>query len=435
MQISIDMLIIGAVHMLLLIGGVYMSAFLKLHYSARISIIDVFLLAIQVLDLIALPPCIIGQDSILPEIFRGHGSWLALQYTFAFIVLLRLLWLLRKARSLRANLLLPRSVRESIDYLPGGICFSTPDGRPVLSNYIINDVVYRLTGHTVLNAQLTWQELQKLDLAKGLPKLDNLRTGSDNENGVRDECLYFSLPDGSIWRFWKEDLTDREPHYTQLEAMDITKLYKYSNELYESNVRLTEQQRRWKDLLENIVEINHEKEILSAKMRIHDDLGRSILITKQHLSNQTLSDNLPYLTETWDSAIRRLTDFAHTDADSDISPEVELTKVAEMIGCSIVFNGPRPIGRKASLLLYAAVREALTNAVIHAKADRLNVDITPADMGYQVKISDNGAPAISSVKEGSGLSNLRRRLEQEGATLQVKCGGGVVLEIDLPSEI
>ena len=36
--------------------------------------------------------------------------------------------------------------------------------------------------------------------------------------------------------------------------------------------------------------------------------------------------------------------------------------------------------------------------------------------------------------EGSGLSNLRMRLEQEGASLHVKCEDGVVLIVELPAE-
>ena len=38
-------------------------------------------------------------------------------------------------------------------------------------------------------------------------------------------------------------------------------------------------------------------------------------------------------------------------------------QVAELIGCKVVFLGEQPKSRKALQLLYAAIREALTNAV------------------------------------------------------------------------
>jgi len=249
-----------------------------------------------------------------------------------------------------------------------------------------------------------------------------------------DDPIYFSFPDGSIWRFRKEELNDRLPFYTQLEATEITDLYRYSEDLYNTRSKLAEQYDRQRNILDNIVEINHEKEILSAKMRIHDDMGKSILTTKQHIFNDTLPGNIPYLTEIWNNTVRNMTDFSQLFSDAEISPEIELLKVADMIGCRVIFHGERPVGRKTELLFYAMVREALTNAVRHAGADQLDVTISPADRGYNITISDNGSAPAAIVTEGSGLGNLRRKLEQEGADLQITSSGGVVLTANLPAE-
>jgi signal transduction histidine kinase len=129
-----------------------------------------------------------------------------------------------------------------------------------------------------------------------------------------------------------------------------------------------------------------------------------------------------------------LSDFTRIDVNTDASPEAELLKAAEMIGCRIVINGDRPTGRKITLLFYAVVREALINAVMHADADRLDIAINPGERGYHVEISDNGTAAVSAINEGNGLTNLRRRLEQDGATLNVKCVGRVTLIAELPDD-
>lgn len=111
-----------------------------------------------------------------------------------------------------------------------------------------------------------------------------------------------------------------------------------------------------------------------------------------------------------------------------------MQRAAEMIGCRIDFHGERPVHRKTALLFYAMVREALTNAVMHANADRLSVTISPAGRGYHVEILDNGNLQVSGLTEGSGLSNLRKRLEREGATLEIRCGDRVILIAELPAE-
>ena len=114
------------------------------------------------------------------------------------------------------------------------------------------------------------------------------------------------------------------------------------------------------------------------------------------------------------------------------SLQSELLQVAELIGCKVVFLGEQPTQRKTLQLLYAAIREALTNAVRHANATELMVKVEQNKQGYYIEISDNGCVSVSSITEGNGLSALRQRLEQEGASLKVLCDNGVSLIVNIP---
>ena len=98
------------------------------------------------------------------------------------------------------------------------------------------------------------------------------------------------------------------------------------------------------------------------------------------------------------------------------------------------FRGETPTGQRTLRLLYAAVREGLTNAVRHAGADVLTVDVAPAADGWHVEITDNGRPPDGPIREGNGLGDLRRRLEEEGGSLAVRWAGGVRLSLELPAE-
>jgi len=454
MMISMRFLIIGVLHLLSLIAVLYMAAFSKTHHGVRFPAVDALLLLVQLMNLTILPQLIMSGNGTFAAVAGNERPLFAAQCVLLAFVFARLLWLIRKAVKRRNELLIPRAVRETIDHLPGGLCFATPSGKPILTNHKMNDLVYKLTGQTVISMQSVWEELNRPEPANGCARpvrqwLDGLQADglqadglqADSQNNDSPDVSYILYPDGRIWRFSKKALADRQPHYIQLEATDITDLYRYTKELFENNQRLAEQNERLQSILANIVEINREKEIISAKMRIHDELGRSILTTKRHLSNQTLEGNIQGLIELWGSTIRGLEDYALTGADEETSPETELMKAADLIGCQIRFDGDRPNGRDASLLLYALVRESLTNAVRHAGANLLNVAISPTERGYHVEITDNGTdmpPGLAencSPAEGSGLRNLRRRLEQEGASLVVKHdGGGICLIAELPSE-
>jgi signal transduction histidine kinase len=75
----------------------------------------------------------------------------------------------------------------------------------------------------------------------------------------------------------------------------------------------------------------------------------------------------------------------------------------------------------------AVVREAVSNAVRHARASELTVRVTVADY-LCIEVADNGCGIDGSVTE-SGLSNLRGRAHGAGGTLTVgdRDGGGTLL--------
>ena len=145
-----------------------------------------------------------------------------------------------------------------------------------------------------------------------------------------------------------------------------------------------------------------------------------------------LAENADVLRENWNSAIHDFSNISTVWTVPDSSLQSELMQVAELIGCKVIFLGEQPTQRKALQLLYAAIREALTNAVRHANATGLMVKIEQDEKNYHIEISDNGGVSVSSITEGNGLSALRQRLEQEGATLKVLCDNSVSLLVDIP---
>ena len=71
----------------------------------------------------------------------------------------------------------------------------------------------------------------------------------------------------------------------------------------------------------------------------------------------------------------------------------------------------------------------------HADATVLTVKIEQDEKSYHIEISDNGSVSVSSITEGNGLSALRQRLEQEGASLKVLCDKSVSLIVDIPFDL
>ena len=322
-----------------------------------------------------------------------------------------------------------KMIKKAIDSYPGGICFSALDGRVILVNEKMNKLMLELTGHTILNAKAAWEKLTNFANNGKAEKLTQSWLPKDPDKESIHQQLFFRFSDNSVWRF---ELRFLDSNIVQVEAAEITELYRLSEELYENTIRLQEIQKRQKALLDSIVEINLNKEILAAKMHIHDELGHCLLATTKAITEDRLAENADVLRENWNSAIHDFSNISTVWTVPDSSLQSELMQVAELIGCKVTFLGEQPQSRKALQLLYAAVREALTNAVRHADATELTVKIKQDKQRYHIEISDNGGVSVSSITEGNGLSALRQRLEQEGATLKVLCDNSVSLLVDIP---
>lgn len=310
-----------------------------------------------------------------------------------------------------------KRIREAIDNYPGGLCFASPDGRPILANKKINELCFALTGHTIMNANEDWAFWKSQALPDAEP-----------ENSIFICCLR----NDEYWQFKKTQLVLNRDEVIQYEAADVTALYQYGNRLKENNLRVKELHEHQKALLDNIALNNLERELLGAKMRIHDDFGRLLIMTKNALKDGKDNSTAAELFPAWENIILDIENATVSTTQKPASPKNELLQVADMIGCKVDFYGNQPTERKALLLLYAAIREALTNAVRHAGANRLSVRIEEEENDYRIRIENNGTARPDAIREGGGLGNLRRRLESEGAVMDIRCENGVVLCLKIP---
>lgn len=73
--------------------------------------------------------------------------------------------------------------------------------------------------------------------------------------------------------------------------------------------------------------------------------------------------------------------------------------------------------------LLCCVQEAITNAVRHAGATRLAIDIRGGEHGVAAYIADDGRGSCGA-PEGNGLAGMRERLAAHGGTLRVGSGAG-----------
>jgi two-component system, NarL family, sensor histidine kinase UhpB len=99
-------------------------------------------------------------------------------------------------------------------------------------------------------------------------------------------------------------------------------------------------------------------------------------------------------------------------------------------------DAPR-VPENSELVLYRIAQEALTNAVRHARASRIEVSLEETDDGLTVAVHDDGRGMIYATEvEGGGIRGMRERALTIGADFDVatRAGGGTSVVATVPLE-
>ncbi len=284
------------------------------------------------------------------------------------------------------NELSPFSIKEAIDKLPMGICFSDPFGRIILCNDLMRNLVFLLSDRSL-------QIINDFDAT--LLKED-----------------YSVFPDGTVWQFRTQAVTvEGDDRWRQITAHNVTELYNGYIRQNEINEELREVNRRLCEMYERMADDIGERENLELKIHIHDTIGRSLLTIRDIIENGGNADGT---LETLQEAVSVLTsDRAPLNCTMD-----EVRETAEKLGVKLRVEGGLPSGSTAEALAAAAAAECVTNCVRHAGGNEVYVRIAVRSSAvYDITVTNNGKVPKGPISEGSGLFGLRRKIEAAGGEM------------------
>jgi signal transduction histidine kinase len=116
-----------------------------------------------------------------------------------------------------------------------------------------------------------------------------------------------------------------------------------------------------------------------------------------------------------------------------LADQVESPAVEVQTRLQLGFQGARVEARQAEGLktaVYRIVQEALDNAIRHARASRVVIDVVDEGAGVRIAVRDDGRgfdPAAAS--SGFGLQRMRERAELFGGSLEIASAAGRGTEV------
>ena len=117
--------------------------------------------------------------------------------------------------------------------------------------------------------------------------------------------------------------------------------------------------------------------------------------------------------------------------DMDIS---EIDSLAALLGIKVIWTGIplREVPKNIREVLVMIAREAIANAVKHAEAQNVAIDMATSNTEMTITITNDGKRPVGKVNIGGGLSNIRRTVEAQKGKLEVMVKEQFVLSIKIP---
>lgn len=214
---------------------------------------------------------------------------------------------------------------------------------------------------------------------------------------VEDKCYVFMINNNEIITF------------------DITEVYELHQKLNEQNRKLEENNKQILLSIDNIEELEREKNLLKLKNKYHDILGQNLSILQQYLNRENISqenfEEIKFMIQ------KMFIDIEDTD-DTNTNLE-NLIKIHKKNGTDIIIDGKLPQNKETAKVFFEIIREATTNAIRHAGSSKVFVKIKETLEETYMIITNDGRKPNEFITENQGIKDMRRKVEKLGGMFYV----------------
>ena len=198
-------------------------------------------------------------------------------------------------------------------------------------------------------------------------------------------------------------------------TFDITEVYKLHQKLNEQNKKLKENNKKILLSIDNIEELEKEKNLLKLKNKYHDILGQNLSILQQYLNKENITqenfEEIKFMIQ------KMFIDIEDTD-DTNANLE-NLIKIHKKNGTDIIIDGKLPQNKETAKVFFEIIREATTNAIRHAGSSKVLVNIKETLEETYMIITNDGRKPNEFITENQGIKDMRRKEKKLGGMFYI----------------
>jgi signal transduction histidine kinase len=198
-------------------------------------------------------------------------------------------------------------------------------------------------------------------------------------------------------------------------TFDITEEYKLHQKLNGQNKKLKENNKKILLSIDNIEELEKEKNLLKLKNKYHDILGQNLSILQQYLNKENITqenfEEIKFMIQ------KMFIDIEDTD-DTNANLE-NLIKIHKKNGTDIIIDGKLPQNKETAKVFFEIIREATTNAIRHAGSSKVFVNIKETLEETYMIITNDGRKLNEFITENQGIKDMRRKVKKLGGMFYI----------------
>ena len=306
------------------------------------------------------------------NIHYGNKIVILLSIILSCYILIKFIWGICN----RSEYIDELSIKNAIDLSKAGIMFLDNKGKMILKNKVMDEVLNDL--------KICDNYLENL-IKLSFKKMDNCYLVKNND---------------IVWKIVSYD--NRE-----IVLYNVSEIYNLNEEYLKENKLIEENNIKIMRLMDDIERIERTKNLLKIKNEYHDILGHRLVLFNKYMENGNYNvDDLDFLLD-------RI-----YDDEEKISPKEKLDNLIKMyniVGIKINLDGKLTNDEKIDEILFEIIREAITNAIIHANSDLIDIKIN----NNKIVIENNGVVGNKLIKENDGIKGMRRKLSDINGSLDI----------------
>ena len=296
----------------------------------------------------------------------------------------------------------PGTLKLYLDKIPCGICCWRDNGRVLFSNICMNELCIAIMGNPLLN-------------------------GNYFKDAVKGGMLRV---DGRVWRFSCRKIDSDGDNLYEMIASDITSEYSKTLALEKDKSELSRLNKELSDYYMSIDETVKRQEILQAKMNIHDEMNRLMLLTVAADKNDI--EELNNIFSLWEQNALLLC----MEADQkSVQQSGDIDALAQALGIRIIWKDilPNNLNDKQKELFFFTEQEAIVNAVKHAQAKTMEISFEHKDDILVCRFVNDGGLENKEVRFEGGLANIELLAEKQNAKVYIEPGEKFTLILEFHS--